>query len=72
MMASAASLKDQDSITVITEGAGAGPGLGSHNNPSLYDRISLEKVGPEAGSPSLGQGRIYKKSCSLRLTIGVL
>lgn len=42
-MASAASLKEQDSITVITEGGGAGPGLGNSNNPAMYDRASLEK-----------------------------
>ena len=53
-MASAASLKDQDSITVIAEGGGAGPELGSHNNPSLYDHDGLEKV--ESGG--LGQGKI--------------
>ena len=54
-MASAASLKDQDSITVITEGGGAGAALGSHNDPS-YDRASLEKG--EVGSLNLGQGKI--------------
>ena len=42
-MASAASLKEQDSITVITEGGGAGRSLGNSNNPAMYDRASLEK-----------------------------
>ena len=56
MMASAASLKDQDSITVITEGRGAGYGVGSsHDNPSLYDGASLEKG--EGESLNLGQGK---------------
>ena len=54
-MASAASLKEQDSITVITEGGGSGPGLGNSNNPALYDRASLEKGDP--GSLNMGQGK---------------
>ena len=54
-MASAGSLKDHDSITVITEGAGSGPGLCSHNDPALYDGASLEKG--DTGSLNLGQGK---------------
>ena len=54
-MASAASLKEQDSITVITEGAGSGPGLGNSN--SQYDRGSLEKG--DSGSLNMGQGMIF-------------
>ena len=54
-MASAASLKEQDSITVITEGAGSGPGLGNSNNQ--YDRGSLEKG--DSGSLNMGQGKTF-------------
>ena len=52
-MASAASLKEQDSITVITEGVGSGPGLKNSNNQ--YDRECLEKGG--SGSLNMEQGK---------------
>ena len=51
-MASAASLKEHDSITVITEGVGSGPGNGNSNNQ--YDRDSLEKG--VSGSLNMEQG----------------
>ena len=50
-MASAASLKEHDSITVITEGVGSGPGNGNSNQ---YDRDSLEKG--VTGSLNMEQG----------------
>ena len=53
-MASAASLKEHDSITVITEGVGSGPGNGNSNNQ--YDRDSLEKG--VTGSLNMEQGII--------------
>ena len=54
-MASAASLKEQDSITVITEGVGSGPGLKNSNNQ--YDRECLEKGG--SGSLNMEQGKSF-------------
>ena len=55
-MASAASLKEQDSITVITEGGGAGPGLGNANSPAQYDRTSIAKG--DSGSLNMAQGKL--------------
>ena len=54
-MASAGSLKEHDSITVITEGGGAGAGLGNSNNQALYDHDSLQKG--DSGSLNIGQGK---------------
>ena len=65
-MASAASLKEQDSITVITEGVGSGPGLKNSNNQ--YDRECLEKGG--SGSLNMEQGKkFHLKSIAHLLSI---
>ena len=66
-MASAASLKEQDSITVITEGGGSGPGLGNSNSPAQYDRTSLEKG--DSGSLTMAQGKFkFSRKLTLQVT----